>query len=218
MRACAEVNKFALPVKADDGVLRQIADELHLVRLAQLFHVGDGFRAGQLKTLQLEVLLFDLDDFLFNRFKISGREGFGRVEVVVKSVFDRGADGKLHIRVQAFHSLRQHVGCGVAVCPTAALIRKGEQLERAVAVDGRERIGALSVDFAGDGGFAQAGADGFGHVKGAYAFVEFADGTVRKRDLHGEILLVGCRNKVKRTCVHWVRKNARLRHKRRGRT
>ena len=189
MRACAKVHEFALAVEADDGILRQVADELHLVGLAEFFHVGDSFCAGQLKALEREVFLFDLHKLFLDGLKVSEGEGFRRVEIVIEAVVDRGADGELHIRVQALYGLRQHVGSGVAVCPAAAFVCKGEQLERAILCDRLERIGARSVDLAGDGRLAQAGADGFGHVKGRYAFVVFADGAVRKRDLHVEILL-----------------------------
>ena len=51
MRAGAEVDKLALAIEGDDGVLRQIVDELDLIRLVALLHELQRFLARELKTL-----------------------------------------------------------------------------------------------------------------------------------------------------------------------
>ena len=63
MRTGAEVGELALLVEADDGVLGQVVDELDLERLVLLLHELDGFRARQLKALELELFLADLAHF-----------------------------------------------------------------------------------------------------------------------------------------------------------
>ena len=99
MGAGAQVGELALAVEADDGVLRQVVDQLHLVRLALLFHEGDGLGAGQLKALQLQLLLADLAHLGFQSLQVCRGEGDGSIEIIVKAIVDGGADGQLHLGV-----------------------------------------------------------------------------------------------------------------------
>jgi hypothetical protein len=55
VRAGAEVSELALFVERDDGVLRQIVDELDLVGLVLLLHELDGLFARQLEALHLQL-------------------------------------------------------------------------------------------------------------------------------------------------------------------
>ena len=128
MGAGAQVHELALLVEGDDGVLRQVVDELHLVGLSPLLHVGDGLLPGQLEALQLQLLLADLPHLCLQLLHLGLGEGLGGVEVVVEAVVDAGADGQLHLRVQALHGLGQHVGAGVPVGLAVGLIFKRVQV------------------------------------------------------------------------------------------
>ena len=114
MRTGAQVHKIALLIEGDRRVLGQIADELHLVGLALFLHKANGFLAGQLEALQLEVLLDDVLHFLFDGGEEFLGEGLVDVEIVVKAVFNRGADGQLGLGAQLFHGLGHDVAGRVA--------------------------------------------------------------------------------------------------------
>jgi len=115
VRARAEVGELTLTVEADDGVLRQVVDELHLIGLLLLLHELDGFLARQLEPLELQLFLADLAHLGFEGIEMLLREIERGVEVVVESVVDRGTDGQLDIRIEALDSLRQHMRAGMPV-------------------------------------------------------------------------------------------------------
>ena len=81
---------------------------------------------GQLKALQLQLLLADLPHLRLQGLQVLGGEGAGGVKVVVKAVVDAGADGQLHLRVQALHGLGQDMGAGVPVSFAVLLVVKAE--------------------------------------------------------------------------------------------
>ena len=122
----AQVGEVALLVEGDVGVLRQVLDELHLVGLLLLLHELDGLLTGQLKALQLQLLLADLAHLGLESSQILGGEGAGGVKIVVEPVLDAGADGQLHLGVQPLHGLGQHVGTGVPVGLAILRIFKGK--------------------------------------------------------------------------------------------
>ena len=105
MRACAQVREIALLIEGDNSVLRQIVYKLDLVRLLALFHELYRLLAGQLKALKLYLLLADLAHLGLYLLEYLGGDGKGRVKIVVKPVFDSGADGQLHLGVEALHRL-----------------------------------------------------------------------------------------------------------------
>ena len=100
-------------------------DEFDLVRLLTLLHVLQRLLAGQLKALELQLLLADLAHLGLDLGQILGREGKGCVHVVVKAVLDGRADSQLHLRVQALDGLRQDVGTSMPVGAAILLIFKG---------------------------------------------------------------------------------------------
>ena len=126
MGAGAQIGELALLVEGDVGVLRQIMDQLHLVGLALLLHELEGLFPGQLKALQLQLLLADLAHLSLKLLQDLRSEGEGGVHVVVKALVDGGADGQLYLRVQALHRLGQNVGAGVPVGLAVALVFKGK--------------------------------------------------------------------------------------------
>ena len=128
MGAGAEVRKLALLVEADGGVLRQVVDELHLEGLTLLLHELHGLRPGQLKALQLQLLLADLPHLALNLLHNLRGEGEGRVHVVVEALVNGGSDGQLDLRIQALHRLRQDVGAGMPVGLAVGLVFKGIQI------------------------------------------------------------------------------------------
>ncbi len=128
MGAGAQVGELTLLIEADDSVLRQVVDELHLIGLLFHFHEADSLLTGQLKPLQLQLLLADLPHLRLQSVQMLPGEAEGRVEIVVEAVVDAGADGQLDLRVQALDGLGQHVGAGVPVGAAVLLVFKGVQV------------------------------------------------------------------------------------------
>ena len=126
MGAGAQVHELTLLIEGDVRVLRQIVDQLHLVRLVLFLHIGDGLRPGQLKALQLQLLLADLAHLALDLLHDLRGEGEGRVHIIVKAVVDGRADGQLHLRVQALHGLGQDVGAGVPIGTAVFFVLKAE--------------------------------------------------------------------------------------------
>ena len=115
MRAGTQVGKVALLVERNGRVLRQVVDELHLVRLILLLHQFTRLSTRQLKTLQRQFFLADLLHLGLERIQMLLRERERRVKVIVEAVFDRRADCELHFRIQALDCLRQNMRHRVTV-------------------------------------------------------------------------------------------------------
>ena len=128
VRTGAEVRELSLLVKADGGVLGKVVDQLHLKGFVLFLHELHGLCPGQLEALQLQLLLADLPHFALNVLHDLRREGKGRVHVVVEALVDGGADGQLHLRIQALDGLGQDVGAGVPIGFAVGLVLKGIQI------------------------------------------------------------------------------------------
>ena len=188
MGAGAQVHKLALLVEADDGVLGEVADELHLIGLALLLHEGDGFRTGQLKPLQLQILPLDLLHGFFDLLKVVGGEIEGGIEIVVEPVLGGGTDGQLHLGPEALDGLGQDMGSGVPIGPAAVGVLKGQQPQAAVLFDGQKGVGTDAVDLAADNGLLQLLGQGRGDVQGRAAVRIFPLRAVGEGDDHSRFL------------------------------
>ena len=121
MGACAQVRKLALSIKADGLLVRKILDQLHLVRLALFLHKLNGLVPGQHKGLHRKIFLDNLRHLPFQLLQILRGKSALAVKIIVKSVVNGRSDGQLGLRVQALHSLSQHMGGGVADRPQLVL-------------------------------------------------------------------------------------------------
>ena len=124
----AQVREFPLGVEGNDGVLGQILDELHLVGLVFLLHIGDGLGAGLLTALQMQPLFADFLHLRLNLVQMLLGEGEGAVKIVVPALGNGGADGQLHLRPQALHGLGHDVRAGVPIGLAILGIFKGVQV------------------------------------------------------------------------------------------
>ena len=66
MRAGTKVREIPLFIEADNGILRQIFNQLHFIRLILFLHKCNGFLSRKFKTFDGRILLNDLLHFLFN--------------------------------------------------------------------------------------------------------------------------------------------------------
>ena len=128
MGAGAQVGELALGIEGNDGILRQILDQLHLVGLIALLHVGNGLGPGLLAADDGKALLADLLHLGLDLLHMLRGEGKGGVEVIVPALVDGGADGQLHLRPQALHSLGHDVRAGMPICLAVLGVFKGVQV------------------------------------------------------------------------------------------
>lgn len=120
----AQVHELSLLIEGDVGVGGQVVDELHLIGLLPLLHIFQSLLPGQLKPLQLQLFLADLPHLALDLGQVVLGEGKGRIQIVIEAVFNAGADGQLHLRVQALDGLGQHMGAGMPVRPAVFLVFK----------------------------------------------------------------------------------------------
>ena len=149
VRAGAEVDELALAVEADDRVIGQLVDQLHLVGLVALGHERDGLLPGQLKALDAQIFLDDLLHLALERGQHVGREGDLGVEVVVEAAVDSRADGQLGRGVEALDGLCEDMRSGVVEDVCTALVGEGEELDVVACGEGTGECGQLAVDFGG---------------------------------------------------------------------
>ena len=109
MRAGTQIYEAALVIEGNLRILRQIFNQLHLIRLTLVFHVLDCFIAGQSEPLQF---MSFLDDLLHLRFQLIQVFPGKRlcVEIIIKSIFNGRPNGHLCLREQTLYRLRQYVG------------------------------------------------------------------------------------------------------------
>ena len=128
LRAGAEVCELALGIERNDGILRQIVDQLDLVRLAEAFHIGDCLRTRLLGADKGQALLADLLHLGLNGVQMLLREGEIGIKVIVPAVVDGRADGQLDLRIQALDRLRHHMGAGMPIGLAVSFVFKGVQI------------------------------------------------------------------------------------------
>ncbi len=120
MRTAAKVNEFAGFINGDRHFLVsritviiqvtafQTFDQLQLIGL--VFEKLFGICRRNLFTDEVRFSLDQLFHSVFNGFEIVRRKGTRKVEVVIKTVFDRWTDGNLPIREHFQDSFSHQVG------------------------------------------------------------------------------------------------------------
>ncbi len=110
MGAAAKIGKLPLAIGADRLFSKRI-DELAFVGIVfkALFRI---FFGGKFDTLRFVIFADDCFDFLFDASEI--RIGDGQVgKIVIKTVFNRGANRRLYIGPYPHDRLRQNVSRGM---------------------------------------------------------------------------------------------------------
>ena len=182
MRAAAQVGELADGVRGDDGVLRQLGDELQLERLAREDLLGLGARDHA--TLEGFVGLHDLGHAGLDGGKVVRRQRAVELHVVVETVLDGRPHTELHVAVEVDERGGHDVRGGVAqkLQPLVALGR--DDGNRVAFGHGGRQINRLVVHDARERGLRQAGADGRGHVGDGGAVCELLVRAVGKYDVH----------------------------------
>ena len=98
--ADAHVDILTLLVEADDRILGQVADVLHLELLLAVLHQLNGLGPGQDEGLDGQVFLGDLAHLLFDVGKVLvGQLGVAQIHVVVEAVLGGGAVAEVGLGV-----------------------------------------------------------------------------------------------------------------------
>ena len=183
MRSCTQIGKFSLTVEGNLRILRQIPDQLHLVRLVLFFHELDCLCSGKSELLKLCTFLDDLFHLCFQIVQIlSGKRCM--LKIIVKSCINTGTDGQLCIGEQVLHSLCQHVRCGVADGCQPFLVICSTNLQFTVSVQYGSQILNLTVNLCTAGCSCKSFTDIKGNVIDAFALSVFLHGAVLQCNLH----------------------------------
>ena len=189
VRACTQIYILALSIEADLCILRQILDELYLVRLLLLLHELNGLISRQGEALQSQVLFHDLLHLCFQSGQIICGKGIRTVKVIVKALCDRRTDGQLRLREQTLHCLCQNVGCGMPECSLSLLVIKGMQHQGAVLVDHGTDVHALAVYGCCTDISCKSFADIFCDINDSHGLSIFADTSIFQCYFHFKNLL-----------------------------
>ena len=115
VRAGAQVEEFAVAIKADGLAVRDVGKAPQLVgSLSKLPDVVRGFLARALEAFKLLVLFHNFFHLRLDAFQIFGRELVLAVKVVIKPRVRRRPDVKLRLREQAQDGSRKNVRGGMA--------------------------------------------------------------------------------------------------------
>ncbi len=109
VRPCTQVRKITLLVETDNGIFRKVLNQFYLIGFPGVFHHLDGIGSRKLEPLKLQVLFCDLLHLGFYSRKILFSNGTLAVYIVIESVINGRAYGKLYIRPQSLYCLRHNV-------------------------------------------------------------------------------------------------------------
>ena len=128
MRSRAQINKIPLFIEGNLRILRQIINQLHLVRFLLLLHHLNCLRARHGKAGEFRTLL---DNFLHLRLKLIKclAVKWRAVKIIVKPIVNRRSNRKFCLRVKALYCLRQYMGSRVAVCPLSHIVLESQNTQ-----------------------------------------------------------------------------------------
>ena len=182
VRTAAQVGEVALTVKRNDFAGGNFADDFSLVVFADALEVVDGFVARQRVALDRNVLLHEFLHAGFDFFKIFGREGALKLEVIVKAIFDGRSDRYFGRRIELLDSLRHQVRGRVAdQCERFGILRRDDG-NLGILFDKVREIDELVVDLAGQSGLGKARTDRCGNIAHRKRCFVLANGTVGQSD------------------------------------
>ena len=160
MRPAAEVGETPLFVERDLRVLGKVFNEFDLILFRIFGHEFDRLRAGQRKAFQGKIALDDLFHFLFDLAEVLLRDGRGKIDIVIKSVFDGRPDRKFTGREDRFDRLREHMRRSVTIHFQPLFIFERDDLEFAVAIDDGAQVHERAVHLRADRRAGKPLADG----------------------------------------------------------
>ncbi len=181
VRPSAKIGEVALRVHRDDLALRQLVDQLLLVRLAVELVVG--FQLVELAARKRQLLGDDLAHPTFDRLEVLGREGAVDVEVVVEPVLDGWPYAESRHRKKRGNGFRHHVCGRVAKHLQRFRAAVGQNLDRLTATQHPGNVDRLPVHLTGQRRGRQSRPDRTRDVKDGRALGNRQATTVGQTDL-----------------------------------
>src|SRR5690606_4674475 len=182
VRPAAEVDEFALAVKADRLAGRDRRDDLGLVVLADALEELDGAITVPLLAHDLLVARDDLVHAGFDALDVLGRERLLTRKVVVEAVVDGRADRDLRVGVERLVGLAEPLGGAVASQLEAFGGPARDDPDGGVGGNRQGVVAQNAVDAHGYGVALEARADAARDVEPRRRGVERLLGTVRQGD------------------------------------
>ncbi len=192
VRAAAEIEPLPLAIDRQGLVAGDVANDLHLERLAGAVEDPDGLVARPLLAADGEVALGDLGHLLLDAPQVFVAERPVGGEVVVEAVLNHRADGDLSAGKELLHGHGHEVGGGVADGVESRLGLRSDDLHLRPVGDFRGDVDDLAVDLAGDGVLGQPLADGVGDVEDSGVVGELSLGAIG--ELHVHVCLLRMQN------------------------
>ncbi len=163
MRPATQIDESIVAIRGDLLTLWHFGsvdalDDLHLERVVRE-HV-ECFVASHRLTHEWLIFGDDLVHPLLDGFEVLGSERIVHFEVVVEAVFDRRADRKRGLGVQAEDGLREHMGSRVPKHRPTLVGGLRDDLEVSTGGQWTRNIEPLSVQFHGYSGLGESWADG----------------------------------------------------------
>src|SRR5579871_4068666 len=178
----AEVNEFALTIKAEGRILLQvIIDVFNLVSLAQVLAESSGFRSGPFKAFERLCLGDDACHFFFDAREVGFGERRIRIDVIVKSIFNRRPERQLYARKEPQNGTGHDMRAAMAEDIQRFPILVGEDLKGDGTVAGRQfsvEIDDRAIDLGGNGCLRKAFTDPLGNFTGPGPFWHFFRGSI----------------------------------------
>ena len=128
MRSRAKIDKFTLTVKTYRFAVGQIVYKFLLIRLVCLEFQRLILRKSE--SLENKALFDDLSHLVLDRREHFGRERDGSVEIVIKTVVDRGSYREFDRRIKSLDRLRENVGRRVPERLFSLFVRKRVKRQR----------------------------------------------------------------------------------------
>mmetsp|Transcript_16660 Transcript_16660/g.40842 ORF Transcript_16660/g.40842 Transcript_16660/m.40842 type:complete len:383 (-) Transcript_16660:188-1336(-) len=162
VRAAAQVHHGPAAVARDDGVARQVADQLHL-ELVLREHL-QRLVARHHDALERLLVFADALHALLDAVTLVVRQrALAQEAVIVEALLDGGADGEVRAVLQ-LQRLAQHVRGTVPVQLLALRVVEREQLQRAVRLQRPPHVPVLAVHVREERRLRQLLVDGHGDV------------------------------------------------------
>ena len=165
-------------VQRNQLALRQILNQLYLIRLILLAEQVERILAGNLLANHRNALLDDFFHLRLDLFQILRREIVFGINIVIEAVVDGRSDCQLDIRIQVLDCLCQNVRSGVTQGPLAHIIIKGQDAHRAVLLQRSFQIDGLAVYLCCQCGACQTGRNLLGNIQTGCTILDLHDGSV----------------------------------------
>ena len=178
VRACAQIHKFSLAVKADFLAFRQILYQLYFIGLIFFLHQCDSIFSGLCKALNLQILFDDFFHLCFYLFKIVACQRSLKLHIIIKTVCNRRTNCQLCRRIKTFYRLCHHMAGSMAQRRKSFCISRRQNINGCILFYNGTQVNDLPVHFSGTCHSCQTFAQVLCNVYHGHRLCVFLYGTV----------------------------------------